>query len=86
MRANTKFKRLRLELACQDFTQMELAEFLGLCRSAITSRMCGATPFTLPEMYKIMDELGISHAMLHEYFPPNGMEETPIVLGGNARC
>ena len=50
----------------------DLVHVIDKCPSAVSLRMCGHIPFSLPEAYAILDFLGIPYTELPAYFPPNG--------------
>lgn len=66
------FKALRLALMDADIQQGYLARQLRVSVSTITARMNGNRPWTLDEMYLVMDLLRLPYAQLHVYFPKNG--------------
>jgi transcriptional regulator with XRE-family HTH domain len=48
--------------------QDELAEMLGMSRSALSRRMTGRAPWTLPEMLKLLDLIGQPEETLDDFF------------------
>jgi len=57
------------------YTHPQLARAVGMATGTFRSRMCGTTPFTANEMYKLLDFFRIPHSRLHEIFPPDGKKE-----------
>ena len=52
--------------------QSDLGKILGICASSISHRMTGRTPWTIDEMYKILNLLDEPPDKLHVYFPSTG--------------
>ena len=50
--------------------QAELGDMLGMCSASVSHRFTGRTPWTIDEMYKIMDICQAPAEQLHVYFPP----------------
>jgi hypothetical protein len=57
---------VRAEMASQERRLHELREPLGLSWPTVSGRLNGHTPFTLDEIAKIADFLGVTVAYLHE--------------------
>lgn len=53
--------------------QAELGDMLGLCSASISHRFTGRTPWSLDEMYKIMEICQAPPEQLHIYFPKGGI-------------
>ena len=53
--------------------QAELGDMLGLCTASLSHRFTGRTPWSLDEMYKIMDICQAPPEQLHIYFPKGGI-------------
>lgn len=51
-------------------TQRQLALAMDKCAAYVNQRMTGEKPWTMNEMYWLMDRYGFSHERLHEVFPP----------------
>lgn len=51
-------------------TQGDLAKRWNLSQAAISHRFCGKTPWTIDEMYEILDICHAQPEELHIYFPP----------------
>lgn len=47
--------------------------WLRLSPAAVSSRMCGSSPWHLDEAYVVMDRLGIPAREMHLYFPKDGI-------------
>lgn len=73
------FKALRVALMDADIQQGYLARQFRVSTNTITARMNGHKPWTLDEMYRVMDLLRLPYAQLHVYFPKDGKAE---VRGG----
>ncbi|MEM5775791.1 MAG: helix-turn-helix domain-containing protein [Anaerolineaceae bacterium] len=63
------FSRLRGEMQANDIDIPYLAHLLGGSESSIGRRLRGTIPWTLDEMYQIMDILRWPHERMHEMFP-----------------
>ena len=65
------FNRLSGKLRQMGVHQRDLTKVLGLTTpSSISYRFTGQVPWTLDEMYKVMDFIGAKPEELHLYFPP----------------
>lgn len=53
--------------------QIDLGRELGLCPTAVSHRFTGRTPWTIEEMYKVLDLIGADPEELHVYFPRDGL-------------
>lgn len=50
-------------------TQQELAELMGMSPNALSRRMTGRAPWTLPEMLMLLDLIGQPEETLDDLFP-----------------
>lgn len=66
------FNYLRGRLKQLGFRQKDLEGALGLNQSAISHRFTGRTPWSLEEMYTLMDICRADYSELHLYFPRDG--------------
>lgn len=55
-----------------DIRQSDLGEMLGIGAPAISHRMTGRTPWTINEMYRVLDICQDMPDKLHIYFPKGG--------------
>ena len=69
-----RFIKLRGAIIQSGYQHTELAKAIGICPASLSSRINGKKPFTLDEMYQIMDKLKLPYSELHTYFPKNGKE------------
>jgi hypothetical protein len=67
------FRKLRGKLAEFEIDQIYLAKKLGVTQQCISHRMTGKYPWTLTEMYAVMDLIQEPYDKLHEYFPKDGV-------------
>ena len=67
------FRKLRGALKEYDIDQTYLADKLNVCAMSISRKMTGRTPWTLPEMYAVLDLINVPCERLHEYFPRGGL-------------
>lgn len=51
----------------------DLANMLGVSATSVSNRFTGATPWSIDEMYKIMDICQAPAEQLHIYFPKGGI-------------
>lgn len=63
------FKQLDLRLRELDMNQSEIAQILGMTQPAFSARMTGRTPFTEPEMQRLLSEIGQPEETLADLFP-----------------
>lgn len=75
MRRPSRYKLLRSVMAEQDISTYDLGELFRKSPRCINDKLSGAVPWTLPEIYRLLDFLELPHDQLHKYFPPNGMAE-----------
>jgi DNA-binding XRE family transcriptional regulator len=66
------FRKLRGIFAELEFDQAYIAEKLHVSQQSISNRMRGKYPWTLDEMYAVMDLIQEPYERLHEYFPKGG--------------
>ena len=64
--------KLRGALAAADVDQQYLARKLLLSTKCVSQRMTGKHPWTVDEVYTIMDLLRIPYDQMAVYFPPKG--------------
>ena len=69
-----RFTKLRGAIIQSGYQHTELAKAIGLCPASLSARITAKKPFTLDEMYQIMDKLKLPYSELHTYFPKNGKE------------
>lgn len=55
--------------------QMDLAKVLGVCEASISHRFCGRVPWTIDEMYQVLDICRATLEELHLYFPNPAQEK-----------
>ena len=72
--AKSAAANIRAELARRGLTQSDVAPHLGLTRQAVSRRLVGPTPFTLDQLYKIAELVGVPISVLIE---PAG-DEAPV--------
>ena len=75
MRRPSRYKLLRSVMADQDISTYDLGELFKKSSRCINDKLSGAVPWTLPEIYRVLDFLELPHDQLHRYFPPNGISE-----------
>lgn len=71
------YTALRGALVARDLQHTDLARLLLISEGSVSNRFRGLHPWTVEEMYSIMDWLGLPHDQLHIYFPPNGIAVQP---------
>lgn len=69
----TRHTEIRAQMVRRGMKGPDLAGKLGVSDSTISAKLCGRTPWTVDEMYYIMDLFHIPYAELHIYFPKNGI-------------
>ena len=84
------YKHLSGRLKQLGIKQSDLAKRWSVSQAAISHRFCGKTPWTIDEMYDLMDLCGAPYEELHLYFPTRGnnsnvqhsiqVHETPLYL------
>ncbi len=50
--------------------QSDLGDILGICHQAVSHRFRDRTPWTLDEMYRVLELCRAAPEELHIYFPP----------------
>ena len=68
-----KHRVLRAELKKQDIDPAYLADYLHIDRSTLYRRLGAQSPWTIREVYSIMDMLHLPYDQIHIVFPPGGM-------------
>lgn len=78
---------LRGRLRQLGIRQQDLTPLLGVAQTGISRRMNNKIPWSLNEMYQLMDICRAPYEELHLYFPPAGkaIEEPGIRLLGRER-
>lgn len=66
---NRVFVELHRRLRELDMSQSELAEMIGISPQALSRRFTGRSPFTEPEMQKILSEIGKPEETLADLWP-----------------
>ena len=66
------FGKLRGKMTEMDIDQEYLAGYLCICGMSVSRKFTRKRPWTLNEMYAVMDLIREPHEKLHEYFPKNG--------------
>lgn len=74
----TLYSELRAEMKRKGVKAYDIAVWLNLSERSVHSRLSGDIPWTLPEMYLIMDKLHIPLHKLHIVFPQGGMWAGPL--------
>ena len=70
------YKKLRGLMAENGDTQKDLGDVLNISSRSVSDRMTGRIPWSLDEMYSVMDRYSIPYDLLHEVFPNNGRAKT----------
>lgn len=55
--------------------QSDIGRELDLCQTAVSHRFNGRTPWTVDEMYKVLDLIDAAPEELHVYFPRGGLAD-----------
>ena len=63
------FKQLHRRLRELDLSYTEIAQIIGMSQPAFSARMTGRTPFTEPEMQRLLSEIGQPEETLADLFP-----------------
>lgn len=66
------FRKLRGKLREMEIDQRYIAGRFGVTQASVSHRMTGAVPWTITEMYAVMDLIQEPYEKLHEYFPKDG--------------
>lgn len=64
-----QFPEVHQRIRMLDLTYTEVAQILGMQKSAFSARMTGRTPFTEPEMQRLLREIGQPEETLADLFP-----------------
>lgn len=64
-----KHPYLRMHMTMHDMNGADMARLLGISSTTYSYRLCGKTPWTITEMYKIMDTFGIDYSEMSNLFP-----------------
>lgn len=72
-----KFTALRQRMLAQDVTQQDVADNIGIRRSAVSNRMTGKLPWTASEMLAVGDYLNIPEDEFYHYFIEPLTEDCP---------
>lgn len=67
------FRHLSGRLKQLGINQSDLAKKFGLSQASISHRFSGKVPWTLDEMYRLMDICQANYEELHIYFPRGGI-------------
>lgn len=67
-----KFSALRIAIAGMGLIQDDIADFFGLSKASVSSRFTGRIPWSLTEMYQLMDLIKEPDEKLNYYFPRGG--------------
>ncbi len=69
------YKNLRMELCGEDLDQRTIAKHLGRSATYVNVRMCGHEPWSMADVYKLMDLIHKPPEMIPFYFPRSDMKE-----------
>jgi hypothetical protein len=64
------FARLRAEMKYHDIDEAYLGERLGRSHKYISERLMAKAPWTMDEVYTILDLINWPTEKMHEIFPP----------------
>lgn len=67
-----RFAMLRAAMLGAGYKQSEVAEKIGISPVAFSRRMNGKYPFSLDEVYKLLELLKLPSSEIHTYFPKGG--------------
>lgn len=73
MAISTRYTEIRSMMVLHGMRGPDLGEKLGLSGQTVSAKLCGKSPWTVDEMYYIMDLFKIPYKELHKYFPKNGI-------------
>lgn len=62
----------RGQMIAHDLLQTDIARRLLMSERTVTRKLCGRAPWTLDEMYTLMDLLHWPYDRMHELFPKSG--------------
>ena len=77
---NKPFIALRDAMASRQMTYAVLSKDIHCSRRYIMDRFNGHKPFTIEDMYAIMDTFALPHDQLHIFFPKGGYIDDPPML------
>lgn len=69
------FAKVRGLMREHDYAQVDLADMLGVGERHVWAALNARRPWSLDEMYTIMDAFGVPHDQMHIYFPQGGQNE-----------
>lgn len=78
------YKYLAGRLKQLGIRKCDLAYMLGLSATSVSNRFTGTTPWSIDEMYKIMDICQAPAEQLHIYFPPKRSSRAESSPNGSA--
>lgn len=83
-----RYEALKRELKIKDIDQKYLADKLGRCPAYVSSRLLGKAPWTMEEMYKIMELINRPAEELYIIFPKDGItpKAKPLPAGNAIKC
>ena len=64
-----KFKKLKIELSAEEYTQLDVAKLLNRSECYAKERFRGERSFTLKDVYILCSELEIPFDKITEYWP-----------------
>lgn len=67
-----KFAMLRAAFLGAGFRQSEVAEKIGMSADALSRRLNAKFPFSLDEIYRLLDLLHLPASEMNVYFPKDG--------------
>ena len=70
----TRHTELRAEMMKRGYDGISLAKEIGITNDTLSSRLCGKSPWTSREMYRIMDVLEMDYSLLPMLFPKDGIQ------------
>ena len=73
------YKLLRDKLRSCEITQEMLAEELRVGTDTISRKINAHFPWTVDQMYTILDLIGEKPESMHKYFPRNGQNEPDVI-------
>lgn len=75
MSIRTRHTEIRAEMVRHGMSGAEFGEKLGVSGATVSAKLCGKTPWTVDEMYYIMDLFNLPYNKLHVFFPKNGISD-----------
>lgn len=70
----TRHSELRAEMMRRGYDGNRLSNAIGITPVTLSSRLCGKSPWSIKEMYAILDLLNLDYDQMHKYFPKNGVQ------------